>query len=55
MQSLKRQVWEVVYRLFKGKFLRFMAGPSGLCQIVKGTEERGKCLTGDSMFYFSVV
>ena len=54
MQSETRQFWEVGYRLFKGKFLRFMAGPRGLGQIVEGTQERGECLTSDSMINFDV-
>ena len=49
-----KQFWEVGYRLFKGKFLRFMAGPRGLGQIVTGNQEKGKCSAVDSNINFAV-
>lgn len=54
IQPQTRQFWEVGYRMFKGKFLRFMAGPRGLGQIVDGEQERGECPVNMSQINFAV-
>ncbi|KAH3776262.1 hypothetical protein DPMN_177682 [Dreissena polymorpha] len=36
-----KKFWEVGYRLFKGKFLRYMGGPRNAGQVVDGSEKRG--------------
>ena len=49
-----REFWEVGYRLFKGKFIRFMSGPRSSGNIVKEKEERGQCSSSDSRINFAV-
>ena len=49
-----RQFWEVGYRLFKGKFIRFMAGPRNFGQIVDGSTERGFCTPQKAKINFPV-
>ena len=46
--------WEVGYRLFRGKFLRFMSGPRGLGQVISGGKSKGQCTPGDSLINFAV-
>ena len=41
IRSETRRFWEVGYRLFKGKFLRFMSGPRSYGQITDGSIEKG--------------
>ena len=53
-RSETRQFWEVGYRLFKGKFLRFMSGPRNLGQIISGSNQRGRCLPQDSKINFAI-
>lgn len=46
--------WKVGYRLFHGKFLRFMAGPSGSGQVVSGEHQQGDCSALNSRINFAV-
>ncbi|KAH3755839.1 hypothetical protein DPMN_190538 [Dreissena polymorpha] len=54
VRSVTRHFWEVGYRLFKGKFLRFMSGPRNTGTVVSGEAERGEYLPERSEIYFAV-
>lgn len=49
-----RQFLEVGYRLFRGKFLRFMSGPRNTGQVIEGKQEKGFCISYDSEINFAV-
>jgi len=49
-----RQFWEVGYRLFKGKFIRFVTGSRNFGQIVDGSTERGFCTPQKAKINFPV-
>lgn len=49
-----KQFWEVGYRLFKGKFLRFMAGPKNTGNVTEGLEKLGSCQASKSKMNFAV-
>ena len=46
--------WKVGYRLFHGKFLRFMGGPRNSGQIITGDKEERYCLPQNSKVNFAV-
>ena len=48
------QFWRIGYKLFKGKFLRFMSGPKSCGHIVGDTESRGKFSPEESQVNFIV-
>ena len=49
-----RRFWDIGYRLFKGKFLRFMAGPRNVGQIVSGIDQRGRCDPANAKINFAI-
>jgi hypothetical protein len=53
-QTETKHFWQVGYRLFKGKFLRFMSGPRSIGQIVECSQDRGFCDPGQSKINFAV-
>ncbi|XP_053404619.1 uncharacterized protein LOC128558653 [Mercenaria mercenaria] len=53
-QSETLKFWEVGYRLFKGKFLRFMSGPRSTGQVVSGEQSKGYCSSIESNVNFAV-
>ena len=53
-RSETKKFWEVGYRLFRGKFLRFMSGPRNQGQIIDGSTSRGNCTPTTSKINFAV-
>ena len=49
-----RRFWRTGYRLFKGKFLNFMAGHKNVGQVVTGTTEKGSYEPSSSKINFAV-
>lgn len=46
--------WRIGFKLFHGKFLRFMSGPKSLGQVVEGSSESGRLVSSDAKVNFAV-